>query len=226
MFAQSAEGVEESKAGIQPAFLTAHEENFVEALCDGDEAAFETLLRRYHTALVRLARVYVDNQSVAEEVAQETWLAVFTAIRRFEGRSSLKTWLFRILINQAKKKARREGRQLFLAWEEQDGEPTVDPERFRPDGSSEFAGHWAFFPAPWQEMPENRLLSAEMQANLNAAIDHLPASQRQVILLRDMEGWTAEEVCAVLQISQSNQRVLLHRARARVRQSLANYLAE
>lgn len=202
----------------------------VEQLRRADEAAFVLLLDQYHTSLIRLALIYVSSHSIAEELVQETWLAVLQGIHRFEGRSSLKTWIFRILINQAKKRGQREGRQIpFSAlWQPEADpyEPAVEPERFRPAGDPREPGHWASGPASWEDVPESRLLSAETQAHLLKAIEALPPSQREVITLRDLEGWAAAEVCALLGLSEANQRVLLHRARSRVRRALEQYLAE
>jgi RNA polymerase sigma-70 factor (ECF subfamily) len=180
--------------------------------------------------LIRLALIYVSSPSIAEELAQETWLAVLQGVHRFEGRSSLKTWIFRILINQAKKRGQREGRQVpFSAlWQPDDEpyEPAVEPKRFWLIDGPDRAGHWISEPASWENIPESRLLSAETQSCLLKAIETLPPSQREVITLRDVEGWSAGEVCATLGVSEINQRVLLHRARARVRRALEQYLAE
>jgi RNA polymerase sigma-70 factor (ECF subfamily) len=204
--------------------------NLVERLRQADEAAFVFLLDRYHMSLVRLALVYVPNQHIAEELVQETWLAVLQGIHRFEGRSSLKTWIFRILINQAKKRGQREGRQIpFSAlWqaEAEPFEPAVEPERFNPADAPRWAGHWASPPASWEDIPESHLLSAETQAFLLKAIEALPPNQREVITLRDVEGWSAGEVCSLLNLSEANQRVLLHRARSRVRRELERYLSQ
>jgi RNA polymerase sigma-70 factor (ECF subfamily) len=204
--------------------------DLIEGLRRADEAAFVFLLDRYHTSLVRLALVYVPNQPIAEELVQETWLAVLQGIHRFEGRSSLKTWIFRILINQAKKRGQREGRQIpFSAlWqsEVEPYEPAVEPERFNPASASRWAGHWASPPVSWEDIPESHLLSAETQSILLKAIEALPPSQREVITLRDIEGWPAGEVCHLLEISEANQRVLLHRARSQVRRELEQYLTQ
>jgi RNA polymerase sigma-70 factor, ECF subfamily len=187
----------------------------VEALRAGDERAFEQLIRMYQGTLVRVAQMYVSSRAVAEEVVQETWLAVLTGIDRFEGRSSLKTWIFRILANRAKTRAQREGRTIpFSALG--DSEPAVEPDRFD-------HGQWAALPADW---PEARLLGGETLQMIAAAIDSLPATQRAVITLRDVQGWSAEEVRNALDLSETNQRVLLHRARSKVRGVLEEYLAE
>jgi RNA polymerase sigma-70 factor (ECF subfamily) len=205
------------------------EMRLVEALRRGDEGAFMQLVERHHAALLRLAQAYVGNRAVAEEVVQETWLAVLRGLDRFEGRSSLKTWIFRILVNMAKTRAQREGRSVpFSSLGEPDlesDEPAVDPERFRSADDS-WPGGWISFPRSWDDLPEQRVLSQETLACVERAMQDLPPSQRTVIRLRDVEGCSAEEACNVLGISESNQRVLLHRARSRVRRALELYLDE
>lgn len=202
----------------------------VAALCAGDEAAFGSLFHQYHAALVRMALIYSPDQAAAEEIAQETWFAVFQGIHRFEGRASLKTWLFRILINQAKKRRAREGRQIpFSAlWQPQTepAEPAVEAERFWPVDAPRWAGGWASPPDSWTNIPESRLLSQETLVYLLRVIEDLPPGQREVITLRDVEGWTTREVCVLLAISEGNQRVLLHRARSKVRQALEQYFQQ
>lgn len=200
----------------------------VEALCAGDEAAFGFLLDRYHQALIRTALLYVSSRAAAEDVVQETWLAVLQGIRRFEGRSSFKTWLFRILMNRAQTRGQRESRSIpfsSLAPGAADGdEPAVEPERFLPANHPHWPGHWTQPPHSWQSIPEERYLSAELTAALLQAIEQLPPQQRAVISLRDLEGWSAVEVCNTLNLSETNQRVLLHRARAKARKTLEQYL--
>lgn len=185
------------------------------------------LIENYHMALKRLALIYVSNPYVAEELVQETWLGVLQGIHRFQGRSSLKTWIYRILINQAKKRAQREGRQIPFSALWQPGsdpaEPAVDPGRFLPPDHPETPGDWELLPRRWDELPENRLLSQEARAQLLQAVAALPPTQREVITLRDIEGWTSDEVCALMGISDVNQRVLLHRARSKVRHALEQY---
>jgi len=192
-----------------------------------DESAFRELIERYHPSLVRLAREYVSSQQLAEDVAQETWLGVLQGIDRFEGRSSLRTWIFRILMNRARTRAVREGRSIPFAAlagpDAGDDEPAVDADRFLGAGHR-FANHWAAFPHSWETVPEERLLAQETRARIQRAIDALPPGQRTVITLRDVEGWDAPEVCNVLDISETNQRVLLHRARSRVRRALEDWL--
>jgi RNA polymerase sigma-70 factor (ECF subfamily) len=196
----------------------------VAALRAGDEAAFRMLVAELHSALVRVALIYVPSRAVAEEVVQETWLGVLRGLDRFEGRSSLKTWIFRILTNTAKTRGQREGRTIPFSSLQSPGtvpEPAVDADRFRPDDDPRWPGHWASPPA---ELPEERLVASETREQLAMAIAELPASQRAVITLRDIQGWTSEEVCNALFITETNQRVLLHRARSKVRAALERYL--
>lgn len=203
------------------------DEQLVAALRAGDEAAFADLLDRYLAPMLRVAAMYVRDPAIAEEVAQETWIGVLRGIDDFEGRSSFQTWLFRILTNQAKRRGARERRSLpfsALAATEVDGfDPAVEPERFLPPGDP-WAGHWVGHLRDWRETPEDRLLARETLAHAADAIACLPPVQREVITLRDMEGWTAEEVCRALELSPGNQRVLLHRARSKVRQALEHHL--
>ena len=201
----------------------------IEQLRNGNEDAFVALIDRYATAMLRLAMVYVRARAVAEEVVQETWMAVLEGLNRFEGRSSLKTWMFRILTNCAKTRAQREGRSIpFSSLADIDSdhaEHAVNPDCFLPV-DHQWSGHWVSFPSNWEEMPEDRLLSRETRARINRAIEALPPNQREIIALRDIEGWTSEETCALLGISEVNQRVLLHRARSKVRRVLEKYFEE
>jgi RNA polymerase sigma-70 factor (ECF subfamily) len=202
------------------------ERELVRALRNGDEAAFETLVERYHVALRRFALTFVRTSALADEVVQETWLGVIRGIRRFEGRSSLKTWIFQILANTAKTRAEREARAVplsSLAGTGDDGH-AVDPSRFLDDQHERWPGHWAAPPNRWDEQPEEALLGRETLAVLRDAIGALPPMQRRVIELRDVEGWSAEEVCDLLAISEANQRVLLHRARSKARGALEAHL--
>ena len=204
------------------------ERALIDALRRGDETAFVELVRRHGAALLRLARTFVRDRAVAEEVVQETWLAVLDGIDRFEGRSSLKTWIFQILSNRAKTRAVRERRSApfsSLAAADEDDESAVDADRFRPEGHR-WVGHWAAAPADWSALPEERLLGGETLEHVHAAIETLPPRQAEVLVLRDVEGWSPDEVCAALQISDGNQRILLHRARSKVRAALEAYLAE
>ena len=189
----------------------------------GDEAAFLELVQRYGPVMMRIALTYVRVPSVAEEVVQDTWMGALKSLERFEGRSTLRTWLLRILANQARTRGAREARCVPFSTLVGDDEPSVAPERFQgPDGR--FPGGWASFPADWETIPEERILARETLREVEAAIRALPPSQQEVIVLRDVEGWSAEEVCATLDLSPGNQRVLLHRARSRVRGALELYL--
>ena len=211
--------------------LASEEEwQLVQALRVGDEAAYAALIERYHASLVRLAMLYVADRATAEEVAQETWLGVLEGLPRFEGRAALKTWIFRILTNRAKTRGQRESRSIpFSAFgdpADEPAEPAVSPDRFRPADDPVSPRHWAVKPAAWNEIPEERFLAQETLSHIQRAIEALPPNQREVITLRDIEGWTAEEVCNALEISETNQRVLLHRARAKVRRALEDYFEE
>lgn len=196
------------------------------ALRSGDERAVAALVEQHGGAMLRIARLYVRDRAVAEEVVQEAWLGVLRGLERFEGRSSLRTWLFRIVSNLAKTRGVRESRSIpfsALAGDEVEDEgPSVPPERFR-GPEDRWSGHWASPPEEWGR-PEHELLAAETRAVIARAIDALPDVQRQVITLRDVEGWSSEEVCNALDLSETNQRVLLHRARTRVRHALDDYL--
>jgi RNA polymerase sigma-70 factor, ECF subfamily len=198
------------------------DEETLAGLRRGDERVFIELVEQHHSLMLRVASRYVRNPAVAEEVVQETWLGVLNGLRTFESRASLKTWIFRILTNRAITRAERERRTVpfsSLADPEAD-EPAVDPDRFRPEGER-WPGGWKCFPEP---LPEQRLLERETLALIEAAIAELPERQHTVITLRDIEGWPAEEVCQALEISEANQRVLLHRARSKVRRCLESYL--
>ena len=186
------------------------EADLVEGLRAGDEAAFAALVQTYQTRMLRLARGYVPSARVAEEVVQDTWLGVLRGIERFEGRSSFATWLFTILVNRAKSAGAREQRHRADPLPE-DGDAI---ERFEADGS------WATPPEAWAEQAEDRVVAKRLAARAIACLDELPAAQRQVVLLRDVEGLEAPEVCGVLDITDANQRVLLHRGRARIRREL------
>ena len=208
---------------------SAEEQRLLERLRGGDEAAFVALIERHHSAMIRLAMVYVSRRAVAEEVAQETWLAVLQGLDRFEGRSSLQTWIFRILTNRARTRGEREGRYVpfsALAGADDEAEPAVDPDRFLPADHPRWPHHWAARPSSWSAIPEERFLSQETRHYIQEAIAALPSNQQTVIVMRDIQGWTSEEVCNVLNISETNQRVLLHRARSKVRRALEHYLSE
>ena len=199
----------------------------VTGLVAGDEEAFRLVLDAWSAGMLRLARTFVSTAASAEEVVQETWLAVVGGIGRFEGRSSLKTWIYRILVNTAKARGANEQRTVPLSglFPEDDG-PTVDPSRFR-DAGDPYPGHWRTGQAPerWGH-PENHALTGEARRVIETALAGLPSRYRVVITLRDVEGYGADEVCSLLDISPGNQRVLLHRARAEIRRRLEAYFAE
>jgi RNA polymerase sigma-70 factor, ECF subfamily len=176
----------------------------------GDERAFVTLVRRHHAAMLRLAACYVPSAAIAEEVVQDTWLGVLRGLGGFEGRSSIRTWLYRILVNRARTAGERERRSVAIG----DAGPAVDRSRF------DATGHWAVPPEHWVDDADDRMDAAKLAGRLRSAIDELPERQREVVTLRDIEGLTGEEVCSVLDISEGNQRVLLHRGRSRLRQAL------
>ncbi len=177
-------------------------------LRSGDERAFVGLVQRYQEQMLRLAAGFVPSRAVAEEVVQDTWVAALRGLDGFEGRSSLKTWLFSILVNQARTTGTREGRTVPVP----DPDPAVDPARF------DASGGWAQPPEHWIEAAEGRLEAGKLAGRLRILMDELPARQREVVLLRDVEELSSEEVCSVLAISDGNQRVLLHRGRRRLRQ--------
>jgi len=213
--------------GSQARSPVPEEIGLLERLRQGDEAAFASLVDRHHGALLRLAMAYVSDRSIAEEVVQETWMGVLEGVDRFEGRSSLKTWIFRILTNKAKTRGVRESRHVsfspLAASEDNPEEPAVDPTRFQTTGH--WAGYWVSYPQPWDEnTPEKLLLSQEGTTFLEQAIEALPGKLRQIIVMRDVEGLSSDEACNILGISETNQRVLLHRARSRVRKALEKYL--
>ena len=192
------------------------------ALRSKDERAFLTLVERLHAPMVRFAAGFVGSEAVAEDVVQDTWAAVLQSIHGFEGRSALRSWIFAILANQARSRAVREGRSVPLSELASDDDcPAVEAGEFHPDSHPRWPGHWARFPEPW---PEAQLLGREMLRHLADAIARLPESQRAVIQLRDVEGFSGPEVCASLGVSEVNQRVLLHRARSRVRRELARHV--
>ena len=197
------------------------DDELVPRLRDGDDTAFALVLDAWSDGLLRLARSFVADADTAAEVVQETWLAVIRGLARFEGRSALKTWVYRICVNQAKRRGVAESR--FEPVPGVDEGPTVDPGRFRAEGEL-YAGHWRSFPPPWPD-PEQQALAGEIRARLAVALAALPERQRVVITLRDVEGYGSDEVCEMLEITAANQRVLLHRARAFVRAELESYFA-
>lgn len=210
--------------------LRDEDEGLVARVRARDEAAFKALLGRHYRATIRLASAFVRSEAVAEEVAQEAWIAVLQGIDGFEGRSSFKAWLLRIVANAAKKRAAREARSVPISavssidreGVEMSGEAAVDLDRFASSGR--WVGHWTAPPAPWGAEAEERLLSGEVKALILAEIEALPGLSRLVITLRDVDGCSSEEACEVLGITEVNQRVLLHRARSRVRRALEDYL--
>jgi RNA polymerase sigma-70 factor (ECF subfamily) len=206
----------------------ADDEQLLDALRRGDERAYVALVRRYGGLMQRVALGYVRTPAVAEEVVQETWCAVLTGLGRFEGRAALKTWLFRILTNRAKTRGQREARTVPLSslTREDDDGPAVDPDRFLPPDHPRWPGHWATGPSPWSALPHERLLAGDVRAHIRAAIETLPKRQQAVVVLRDVEGWPPEEVCEALDLSEGNQRVLLHRARSKLRTELERYFAD
>jgi RNA polymerase sigma-70 factor (ECF subfamily) len=191
------------------------EGELIEALRAGDERAFVELVDRYHASMVRVASSFVPSRAVAEEVVQDTWLGVLRGIGRFEGRSSLKTWIFRILVNRARTTGAREPRSVEL-----DTGDGAGSDRFTAEGT------WREPPVVWSDDVEDRLAAPEMAAAVRAMIERLPDSQRQVVTLRDVEGLSSVEVCGMLGITEGNQRVLLHRARGRIRAMLADDLGK
>jgi len=212
-----------TEAGLQD--RTAVEETELLArLRAGDERAFEALVERHYPTMLAVARHYVNTRAVAEEVVQEAWLGVLKGIGRFEGRSSLRTWILRILVNTAKTRGAREARSVPFATLAPEGdEPAVEPGRFR-GADDPFPGHWRAYPGNWQQLPEEALADREALDVVLATIHQLPPPQRIVITMRDIQGCDPEEVCDALDVSEGNQRVLLHRARSKVRGALERHL--
>lgn len=198
------------------------------ALRAGSEEAFRHLVSCHHGAMVRVARSYVASEAVAEEVTQDTWIGVLRGLEGFEGRSSLKTWIFSVLTNQARSQGAKEHRSVPTSFvdelDERSG-PQVEPSRFRTGADDPFEGYWRTPPARFSSLPEEQVTSAETRTLIDDEIRGLPLGQQQVVTLRDIEGWSAAEVCAALGLSEGNQRVLLHRARARLRQQLEAHLS-
>ncbi len=201
----------------------AQDARLVAALRNGDEAAFAALVERYHASLVRLAMLYVHDAAAAEETVQETWVGVMRGIHTFEGRSSLKTWIFRILLNRSRTRGQQAGRTTALSSLEQQAEPGDSALDHIRASKSDLPEHWASTAPSVGRSPEDALLGQEASDQIEDALEALPPNQRVVLTLRDIEGWTAEDVCSLLEISEANQRVLLHRARSRLRQVLDAY---
>jgi RNA polymerase sigma-70 factor, ECF subfamily len=203
------------------------ESELIGSLRAGDEAAFVTLVERYNAGMIRVASIYVKDRATAQEVAQEAWLGVLRGLEGFQARSSLKTWIFRIVLNCARARAVREQRSIpFSAASDaltEGAEPAVDSSRFR-GPEDPYHGGWMSFPTSWGQAPEQRVLSGEVRQLIAVAVDQLPPAQREVVVMRDVQGWTADEVCQMLHVSESNQRVLLHRGRSKLRCALAHYL--
>jgi RNA polymerase sigma-70 factor (ECF subfamily) len=197
----------------------AEDEATLAALRSGDEKAFLALVRQLHPSMVRVASLSVGSRAVAEEVVQETWVGVLKGLPGFEGRSSLRRWIFGILTNCAKTRGTREARSIPFSTipGESEDEPPVDPSRFLPPDHPRWPGHWSAPPSAWAD---EKLIQQESLQAAKRAIDQLPRGQREVIVLRDVEGWESEEVCRLLGLSEVNQRVLLHRARSKVRAAL------
>ncbi|THJ21615.1 MAG: sigma-70 family RNA polymerase sigma factor [Nitrospira sp. CG24E] len=204
---------------VKSSGLTKAEDTVLARLRRGDEGAFDELVNQHHGALIRMAMGYVADREVAEEVVQDTWMAVIESLDRFEGRSSLRTWICGILIHKAKDRGVPEKRHTtFSAFEsyDDDSEEAVDPSRFQQTG--ELAGHWAFPPQPWDDRTPEKLLASRQAVNaMQQAIEALPTTLKEVLILRDVEGVDAKDVCEMLKITETNLYVRLHRARERVR---------
>jgi RNA polymerase sigma-70 factor (ECF subfamily) len=212
-----------TQAGLQDR-TAAEETELLARLRTGDERAFETLVERHYPTMLAVARHYVKTRAVAEEVVQEAWLGVLNGIDRFEGRSSLRTWILRILVNTAKTRGAREARTVpFASLAPEGDEPAVEPERFR-GADDPFPGHWRAYPGNWQRLPDEAVADRETLDVVLATIHQLPPPQRIVITMRDIQGCDSEEVCEALDVTEGNQRVLLHRARSKVRRALERHL--
>lgn len=201
------------------------ERRLVEALRRGEESAFRTVVDRYGASMLRASRLYAPNREAAEEIVQDTWLQVLRGLEGFQGRSSLRTWIFAILGNCARRRLAREDRAIpFSALERDVAGPAVGPEHFFDANHPRWPRCWSTLVDGWAGVPEERLLSHEVRDVVRRTLGRLSAGQRAVMTLRDVEGWSAEEVCDFLGLSSANQRVLLHRARARVREAIRLYL--
>jgi RNA polymerase sigma-70 factor (ECF subfamily) len=218
--------ISERPQSVTSSGLGKGEDALLARLKRGDEGAFDELVTKHHSALIRMAMGYVADREVAEEVVQDTWMAVIESLNRFEGRSSLRTWICGILIHKAKDRGVREKRHTtFSAFEsyDDDNDEAIDPSRFQQSG--EWAGHWAFPPQPWDDQTPEKLLASQQAVNaMQRAIEALPATLKDVLILRDVEGVEAKEVCEMLKITETNLYVRLHRARERVRAAVETYL--
>jgi RNA polymerase sigma-70 factor (ECF subfamily) len=204
--------------------VAAQEADLIKRLRAGDERAFEEAVESFYPAMIAVARGYVRSRAVADEVVQDAWLGVMRGLEGFEGRSSLKVWVLQIVANIARSQAVREARSVpFSSFKLEDDEPLVDPARFHPAGDR-FPGHWRWYPTDWRTLPEAKLLATETLELVQRAIEELSEAQRVVITMRDVAGCTAAEVCETLDITEGNQRVLLHRARVKVRAKLERHI--
>ena len=215
-----------STSSLPPRLLATDEQRLLTRLRQRDEQAFDELVIKHHGALIRMAMGHVGDREVAEEVVQDTWMVVIESLDRFEGRSSLRTWIFGIMIHKAKDRGVREKRHTTFSNLETFGdenEESVDPSRFHQSG--ECAGHWAFPPQPWDDQTPEKLLASQQAVDaMNRAIEALPATLKDVLILRDVEGVDAKETCEILKITETNLYVRLHRARERVRRAVETYL--
>ncbi len=220
------QSVSRKAQAVKPSGLTKSEDRLLARLRQRDEEAFDDLINQHHSTLIRMAMGYVADREAAEEVAQDTWMAVIESLNRFEGRSSLRTWICGILIHKAKDRGVREKRHTtFSAFESynDDNDEAVDPSRFQQ--SSEWAGHWAFPPQPWDDQTPEKMLASQQVVNaMQQAVEALPATLKEVLILRDVEGVEAKDVCEMLHITETNLYVRLHRGRERVRAAVETYL--
>lgn len=210
--------------GNDPVALSADDAT-IERLLAGDEATFMMLVEQNQLSMLRVAQMYVSSHAVAEEVVQEAWIGILKGLPKFEGRSSLRTWMYKIVTNVAKTRGVREGRSLpFSALAGEHDDP-IDPSWFQgPDDP--LPGGWRTFPDDWRGIPEDRLLGRETLDHISRALDGMPAMQAEVVRLRDVQGWSSGDVCNALDLTETNQRVLLHRGRSRIRRELDAYLSE
>ena len=205
---------------------SSHDLEMIQSLLDGDEMTFMSLVDQHQSTMLRIAQMYVSSRAVAEEVVQEAWIGILKGLSTFEGRASLRTWMYRIVTNLAKTRGVREGRTLpFSALSGDSDDDPVDPAWFQ--GSADrFPGGWRSFPDDWRGIPEDRLIGSETLDHITLAMESMPPMQAEVVRLRDVLGWSSEEVCNALELTETNQRVLLHRGRSRIRRDLDGYLSE